>query len=166
MTFVKQSDLVLSVNINKMSAGTDVQRYPDSTDADVAAVLVRRKTIEVPQQLEIRGSDNLMVAPGPGNVITSQNNGVSKYHVTTDQSNLPDPTRPGFFLNTKVKHLVGNVGGPTETDQFWNVQREQPKVVGRVFPRRGWATCPIGDEDRNFLPLSRSTSSESCAIPR
>ena len=150
-----------------MSAGNEFDAYPnDKDDPLLGGVKKRRHTIEVPQMLEFT-STNLMNAPGPGNQITSQEKGQRRYHVTTSQSNQEDDLNAGQFYPAKVNHYEGELDRPftREDEQFWNVQRTQPRpIVQREGPRKGWGATCYGD--RNFLPLSRSTSSESCAITR
>ena len=155
-TFVKQNDLVNSVNNNKMSAGNEFEPYPNSVDAMLAGVNKRRNTIEVPQMLEFT-STNLMMA---GNQITPQEKDLSRYHVTTSQTNFE--LNPGQFLPAKVNHYEGELNRPfTDQDnEFWNGQRRQPQVPAPAAP----AVCRW-----NAGPprLTRSTSSDTCArVPR
>ena len=163
MTFVSKSDLIHSVDQGKMSNGV----YIDGVTELGNPTQTQRKTIQVAKMLEFRAA-NLKVA---GNPIISEEKGLSRYHVITrPTAGIADDPSINFFH--KVRHYEGPQMGPfsQQDNQFWENHFNPPQpIVQRPQQRparRGWAACPIGDEDRNFLPLSRSTSSESCAIPR
>ena len=163
VTFVRQSDLVISVNNNKMSPGNEFVENPN--DPVLAGVKQRRHTIEVPQMLEFT-STNLME---PGKQITSLDKGLSRYHVTTSQTNDPNILKPGEFHEAKVNHFEKVVDRrfTKQDNQFWNEQNNPPPkpiVQPPARVRKGWAATCYGDENRNFL--IQDTSSESCAIPR